>query len=67
MFDVASVIGSAGVDYEKNKAIVLKGKASILSGRVTAQIQLFGWEIELGASGDVGSIGGELIARYISD
>ena len=36
-----------------------KAKAAVLSGRVTAELDLFGWQIEFGVSGDLLSVGAE--------
>ena len=49
----------AGLHYKDGFGIGAKAKASVLSGRTTAEFNIFGWQVELGASADVLSIGAE--------
>ena len=49
----------AGLHYKDGFGIGAKAKASVLSGRATTEFNIFGWQVELGASADVLSIGAE--------
>ena len=39
----------------------------MLSGRATVELDVYGWEIEAGVSGDIWSIGAEAAAGYFPD
>ncbi len=45
--------------YKGGFGIGAKAKASALSGRATTEFNIFGWQVELGISADVLSIGAE--------
>ena len=62
--DALTLTGQAGLQYQDGLGLSLKAKASLLSGRATTELNLWGWEIELGVTGDLGSIGAELTAGY---
>ena len=49
----------AGLHYNDGFGIGAKAKASVLSGRATAEFNIFGWQVELGVNADVLSIGAE--------
>ena len=49
----------AGLHYKDGFGIGAKAKASVLSGRATTEFNIFGWQVELGVSADVLSIGAE--------
>ena len=52
-------IAQAGLHYKDGFGIGAKAKASVLSGRATTEFNIFGWQVELGVSADVLSIGAE--------
>jgi len=61
--DALTVSGMAGVFIDPNKNTYFIGaeaKATALSGRVGGQLDIFGLQIEVGLSGELGSIGGRL-------
>ena len=49
----------AGLHYKAGFGVGAKAKASVLSGRATTEFNIFGWQVELGVSGDVLSLGAE--------
>ena len=49
----------AGLHYKDGFGVGAKAKASVLSGRATTEFNIFGWQVELGVSGDVLSVGAE--------
>ena len=49
----------AGLHYKDGFGIGAKAQASVLSGRATTEFNIFGWQVELGVSADVLSIGAE--------
>ena len=49
----------AGLHYKDGFGVGAKAKASVLSGRVTTEFNIFGWQVELGVSGEVLSVGAE--------
>ena len=49
----------AGFHYKDGFGVGAKAKASVLSGRVTTEFNIFGWQVELGVSGDLLSVGAE--------
>ena len=49
----------AGLHYKDGFGIGAKAKASVLSGRATMEFNILGWQVELGVSADVLSIGAE--------
>ena len=48
-----------GIQYKNGVGLAAKAKAAVLSGRVTAELELFKWQIEFGISGDLLSVGAE--------
>ena len=58
-FDGLVAAVQAGLRYNDGFGIGAKAKASVLSGRATAEFSIFGWQVELGVSADVLSIGAE--------
>ena len=61
--DALTVSGMAGIfiDPKKNTYFIgAEAKTTALSGRVGGQLDIFGLQIEAGASGELGSIGGRL-------
>ena len=57
----------AGIQYKEGIGLAARAKASVLSGRVTAELELSGWQIELGVSGDFLSIGAEAMIGVFPD
>ena len=55
--DVFTVSGQAGLKYQSGLGITINAKAAIFSGRATTELQLGGWQIEFGVTGDVGAVG----------
>jgi hypothetical protein len=55
--DVLTTTAQAGVKYQKGFGLIAKGKAAVFSGRATLELELFGWQIELGVTGDAISVG----------
>lgn len=55
------------IQYKGGIGLAAKAKASVLSGRVTAELELYGWQIELGVSGDFLSIGAEVMIGVFPD
>ena len=49
----------AGLHYKDGFGIGAKAKASVLSCRATTEFNIFGWQVELGVSGELLSIGAE--------
>ena len=57
--DVLTATVQAGIQRKNGAGLAAKVKASVLSGRTTAELELFGWQIEFGVSGDLLSVGAE--------
>ena len=57
----------AGIQYKDGAGLALKAKASVLSGRATSELELFGWQIEFGVSGDFLSLGAEAMIGVFPD
>ncbi len=57
--DVLTATAQAGIQYKNGAGLAVKAKAAVLSGRATAELELFGWQIEFGVSGDLLSVGAE--------
>ena len=52
----------------KNGAgLAAKAKAAVLSGRLTTELELFGWQIEFGVSGYLLSVGAEAMIGVFPD
>lgn len=63
VLDLLTVSGMIGIFIEPKKNTYFIGadaKATALSGRVGGQLDIFGLQIEVGLSGELGSIGGRL-------
>ena len=58
-FDGLVATVQAGLRHNDGFGIGAKAKAAVLSGRATAEFNIFGWQVELGVSADVLSIGAE--------
>ena len=65
--DVLTATAQGGIQYKNGAGLATKGKAAALSGRVTSELDLFGWQIEFGVSGDLFSIGSEAMIGVFSD
>ena len=57
----------AGIQYKDGEGLAAKAKAAVLSGRVTAELEWFGWQIEFGVSGDLLSVGAEVMIGVFPD
>lgn len=57
--DGLTATAQAGVQYKNGVGLAARAKAAVLSGRVTAELELFGCQIEFGVSGDLLSVGAE--------
>ena len=57
--DGLTATAQAGIQYKNGVGLAAKAKAAVLSGRATAELELFGWQIEFGVSGDLLSVGAE--------
>lgn len=57
--DALTATAQAGIQRKNGAGLAARVKASVLSGRTTAELELFGWQIEFGVSGDLLSIGAE--------
>ena len=57
----------AGIQYKNGVGLAVKAKAAVLSGRATAELELFGWQIEFGVSGDLLSVGAEAMIGVFPD
>ncbi len=57
--DGLTATAQAGIQYKNGAGLAAKAKAAVLSGRATAELELFGWQIEFGVSGDLLSVGAE--------
>lgn len=60
------LVGSdqAGIQYKDGLGVAAKAKASVLSGRATAEFEFFGWQVEFGVSGDLLSVGAEAMIGF---
>ena len=65
--DGLTATAQAGVQYENGAGLAAKAKAAVLSGRATAELELFGWQIEFGVSGDLLSVGAEAMIGVFPD
>ena len=57
----------AGIQYKNGAGLAAKAKAAVLTGRATAELELFGWQIEFGVSGDLLSVGAEAMIGVFPD
>jgi RHS repeat-associated protein len=67
VLDVFTVTGQAGIAYMDGVGVGVSARASLVAIRETAEINIFGWEIEAGGSAHFGSIGGHAIAGYFPE
>lgn len=58
-FDGLVATVQAGLRHNDGFGIGAKAKASVLSGRATAEFNIFCWQVDLGVNADVLSIGAE--------
>ena len=65
--DGLTATGQAGIQCKNGGGVALKAKGAVLSGRVTIELNVYGWEIEGGVSGDFLSYGGEVMSGYFPD
>ena len=65
--DVLTTTAQAGIQYKNGAGLAAKAKAAVLSGRATSELELFGWQIELGVSGDFLSVGAEAMIGVFPD
>ena len=65
--DGLTASAQAGIQYKKGAGLAAKAKADVLSGRITAELDLFGWQIEFGVSGDLLSAGAEAMIGVFPD
>ena len=57
--DGLTASAQAGIQYKDGAGLAFKAKTAVLSGIVTAELDVFGWQIEFGVSGDLFSVGYE--------
>ena len=57
--DALTVSTQAGLQYKDGFGVAAKAKAAVLSGRATTEFDVYGWQVEVGVSGDLLSIGAE--------
>ncbi len=57
--DVLTASAQAGLKYQDGFGLMAKAKASVASGRATTELNIFGWQVEFGVSGDFCSVGAE--------
>ena len=65
--DGLTATAQAGVQYKNGAGLAAKAKAAVLTGRATVELELFGWQIEFGVSGDLLSVGAEAIIGVFPD
>ena len=65
--DGLTATAQAGIQYKNGAGLAAKAKAAVLSGRATAELELFGWQIEFGVSGDLLSVGAEAMIGVFPD
>ena len=65
--DGLTATAQAGIQYKNGAGLAAKAKAAVLTGRVTAELELFGWQIEFGVSGDLLSVGAEVMIGVFPD
>ena len=65
--DALTATAQAGIQYKNGAGLAAKAKAAVLSGRATAELELFGWQIEFGVSGDLLSVGAEAMIGVFPD
>ena len=65
--DGLTATAQAGVQYKNGAGLAVKAKAAVLTGRATTELELFGWQIEFGVSGDLLSVGAEAMIGVFPD
>ena len=65
--DGLTATAQAGIQCKNGAGLAAKAKAAVLSGRATAELELFGWQIEFGVSGDFLSVGAEAMIGVFPD
>lgn len=65
--DALTATAQVGIQYKNGAGLAAKAKASVLSGRATTEFELFGWQIEFGVSGDLLSVGAEVMIGVFPD
>lgn len=61
VIDIGSRTAQAGLQYKSGFGLAGAAKYSVLTARLTAELQIYGREIEVGVTGNVISLGGELM------
>lgn len=57
--DVLTASAQAGLKYQDGLGLTANAKAAVVSGRATWELSVWGWQVELGVTGDALSIGAE--------
>ncbi len=65
--DALTTTAQVGIQYKNGAGLAAKAKAAVLSGRATFELELFGWQIEFGVSGDLLSVGAEAMIGVFPD
>lgn len=65
--DGLTATAQAGIQYKNGAGLAAKAKVAVLSGRATVELELFGWQIEFGVSGDLLSAGAEAMIGVFPD
>ena len=65
--DALTTTAQVGIQYKNGAGLAAKAKAAVLSGRATSELELFGWQIEFGVSGDLLSVGAEAMIGVFPD
>ena len=65
--DALTTTAQVGIQYKNGAGLAAKAKAAVLSGRATSELELFGWQIEFGVSGELLSVGAEAMIGVFPD
>ena len=65
--DALTATAQGGVQYKDGAGVAVKVKAAVFSGRTTAELNVYGWQIEFGVSGDFLSVGAEGMVGVFPD
>ena len=65
--DGLTATAQAGIQCKNGAGLAAKAKAAVLSGRLTTELELFGWQIEFGVSGYLLSVGAEAMIGVFPD
>ncbi|MBR5309495.1 MAG: hypothetical protein IKU42_00005 [Oscillospiraceae bacterium] len=57
----------AGMQYKDGFGLIGKAKASVLTGRTSIELEVSGWQFEIGVSGDILSVGAEAMVGYFPE